>query len=189
MHHDEFARILLSDERRRWQDADKVISQLEIKKDCYVCDLGCGPGYFTLAFAKRIGKNGRIFAVDSDPRMLDLLRKELLKIGKRNVELICSDVTFTGLPGGIIDIAFFANVLHDLPEKREFLKEVRRICKREAKVVDVDWDRNKNSEHGPPSHMRVSEDEALQLFENEGFRLERKIYGGEYHYGLLFSLK
>src|SRR5579875_2313437 len=163
MHHDEFAKILLSDERRKWQNADKVISQLEIKNYFQICDLGCGPGYFTLAFAK--------------------------KVGKRNVELICSDVVSTGLPDATMDIAFFANVLHDIAEKREFLREVKRICKSQAKVVDVDWDKDKASEQGPPAYMRLSEDEALQLFEKEGFRLEKKIYGGEFHYGLLFSLK
>jgi ubiquinone/menaquinone biosynthesis C-methylase UbiE len=189
MHHDEFAKILLSDERRKWQNADKVISQLEIKNYFQICDLGCGPGYFTLAFAKKVGKRGKVFAVDSNPKMLELLRTQLLKLGKRNVELICSDVVSTGLPDATMDIAFFANVLHDIAEKREFLREVKRICKSQAKVVDVDWDKDKASEQGPPAYMRLSEDEALQLFEKEGFRLEKKIYGGEFHYGLLFSLK
>jgi len=189
MHHDEFARMLLSDERRKWQDADKIISQIEIKEDFQICDLGCGPGYFTVAFARKIGKKGKVFAVDSDARMLELLRKELLKIGKKNVELVCSDVADTGLPEETMDIAFFANVLHDLVDKEKFLREVRRICKREAKVIDIDWDKSKASEYGPPVYMRLSEDEALELFEKEGFKLVKKIYGGEYHYGLTFSLR
>ncbi|MEM0117256.1 MAG: class I SAM-dependent methyltransferase [Conexivisphaerales archaeon] len=193
MHRDhfdsEFARILLSDERRRWQDPDRIISQLRIEKDFQICDLGCGPGFFTLAFARKVGSKGKVFAVDSSPKMLEVLRAELIKNRIRNVELICSDVTSTGLPGNSMDIAFFANVLHDIDDKPAFLAEVRRICKKEAQVVNIDWKKDQQSNHGPPDHMRLDEEEALKIFEKEGFRLERTIDGGSYHYGLLFRVE
>lgn len=38
-----------------------------------VADIGCGPGFFTLALAKLVGPNGRVIAADVDQYMLDKL--------------------------------------------------------------------------------------------------------------------
>ena len=35
-----------------------------------VADLGCGPGFYTLALAKLVGPEGRFYAVDSDEKAI-----------------------------------------------------------------------------------------------------------------------
>jgi len=40
-------------------------------------DLGCGDGVFTRALAELIGPNGRIYAVDKDPRALSKLEQRI----------------------------------------------------------------------------------------------------------------
>jgi len=35
-----------------------------------VADLGCGPGYYTLALAECVGLEGRTYAVDSDEKAI-----------------------------------------------------------------------------------------------------------------------
>jgi ubiquinone/menaquinone biosynthesis C-methylase UbiE len=42
-----------------------------------VADLGCGPGYYTLALAERVGPEGRIYAVDSDEKAIRALEKKV----------------------------------------------------------------------------------------------------------------
>jgi ubiquinone/menaquinone biosynthesis C-methylase UbiE len=46
-----------------------------------VLDFGCGPGFFTREFAKRVGENGRVFSVDLQDEMLQILRGKLGKKG------------------------------------------------------------------------------------------------------------
>ena len=49
---------------RRW---------LAVQPGQVVCDLGCGNGYHTLPLAEATGGTGKVFAVDLQPKMLELL--------------------------------------------------------------------------------------------------------------------
>ena len=40
-------------------------------------DFGCGPGFFTREFAKRVGDNGLVIAADLQEEMLEILRGKL----------------------------------------------------------------------------------------------------------------
>lgn len=46
-----------------------------------VVDLGCGMGYFTLAMAKRVAPDGRVFAVDLQSQMLAGARRRAERTG------------------------------------------------------------------------------------------------------------
>ena len=46
-----------------------------------VLEPGCGMGFFTLELARRVGKPGRVVAVDLQPKMLDGLRRRAKRAG------------------------------------------------------------------------------------------------------------
>ena len=187
MEADEFAKILMSQERRRRQNPEKIIKNLGIGKGMAVADLGCGPGFFTVPLALAVGGSGVVYAVDSDARMLSHLQGNLEKLGSTphgSVKRIEADVTRTKIPSGSVDVALFANVLHDLAEPRAFLNEVRRIVKKDSVVVDVDW-KKMDTGIGPPLGLRLSAEESEEILQKAGFKLTRSIYAGRLHYGLL----
>ena len=74
-----------------------------------------------------------------------------------------SDVSHTGIPKRSVDLVLFANLLHEVEDRKAFFQEVRRISKPTAYIVDVDWKKIK-TEHGPPLKERLSEDEAKKFF-------------------------
>lgn len=39
-------------------------------------DLGCGPGFFSLAMAKLVGENGKVVSVDIQDEMLQILKRK-----------------------------------------------------------------------------------------------------------------
>lgn len=39
-------------------------------------DIGCGPGFFTLAMARMAGPEGKVIAIDMQQEMLDLVKKK-----------------------------------------------------------------------------------------------------------------
>jgi len=61
-----------------------------------VLDIGCGPGAVSFMIARRVGVAGHVFAVDRDPRMLELAREKAMQAGVSNI---------TFLEGGF-DVAF-----------------------------------------------------------------------------------
>lgn len=188
---EEFAKHLTSEERKLWQDPERIADEIGLSGRAWVADLACGPGFFTLAFASRLDDGSLVYAVDSNKVMLEYLEKRLKALELKNgslrnkVKIILSDVANTGIESSSVDVAFFANVFHDIQNKSVFLAEVKRICKDSALVIDIDW-KAEETPFGPPAHMRIDEKEAINVIEENGFKLQRRTYGGEYHYCLIF---
>ena len=172
--------------RAEWLNPDKILKVVGVSGGMVVADLGCGPGYFSVPMASMVGKEGLVYAVDSDPLALDRLREgaESNPEGERGtIRIVQSDVTSTGIPNGSVDIAFFANVLHDITDKAAFLCEVKRILKPSGTAVDVDW-RRAPMEVGPPFEMRLDEASVTEILWDNGFGVARTLDVGPFHYGL-----
>jgi ubiquinone/menaquinone biosynthesis C-methylase UbiE len=189
MEEHEFAKSLLAHERKEWQDPEKIISQLGVKKGMTVADLACGPGFFVVPLARVVGKDGRIFAVDRSEIMLGYLRSYMArsKTDSRIVKIVEADVSKTSIPSSSCDIVLFANILHDIDDPKMFFEEVKRISKPNAIAADVDW-KDVDNGFGPPLEIRMSETKAREIFQKNGLKLERSIDAGPYHYGILIKI-
>jgi len=157
-----------------------------IKKGMTMADLGSGPGFFTIPMAQITGETGLVYAVDSNQTMLNSLKQNVAKSGlnPRIIKILKSDVTRTGIAEESVDIVFFANVLHEVEDRKSFFQEVRRISKSTALIVNVDWKKIK-TEHGPPLKERLSEDEAKKVLSENGFTVVRLTDAGPYHYEII----
>ncbi len=189
MNEDEFAKSLLAHERREWQNPEKIIAQIDVKKGMVIADLACGPGFFVVPLARAVGESGRVYAVDSSELMLGYLRSNLERSGtqSQNVTIYKSDVSQTNIPSASCDIVLFANILHDLDYPSEFLTEVKRISKLNALIVDIDW-KDIDNGFGPPLDIRMSETKAQGILKKGGLVLVRSIDPGPYHYGLVLKV-
>ena len=67
------------------------ISKARLCPGNIVYDIGCGSGSITVEAALQVESDGKIFAVDIDPKAVDLTRKNLDKFGISNVETILAD--------------------------------------------------------------------------------------------------
>lgn len=67
------------------------ISKARLSEGDTVYDIGCGSGSITVEAGLQIGKMGKIYAVDVDPKAIELTKKNLAKFGVSNVDLILSD--------------------------------------------------------------------------------------------------
>jgi ubiquinone/menaquinone biosynthesis C-methylase UbiE len=141
------AKFLMSDERKKWPDPETILKSIGIKKGMIIADLGSGPGFFTIPMAQIAGETGVVYAVDSNQAMLNSLKENIAKlnVNKRIVKIIESDVCHTGIPKESVDIVFFANVLHEVDDRKAFFQEVKRISKSTAHVVDIDWKKIKQN--------------------------------------------
>lgn len=68
------------------------ISKARLSEGDTIYDIGCGSGSITVEAGLQIGRTGKIYAIDIDPKAIDLTQKNLAKFGVSNVELMLSDV-------------------------------------------------------------------------------------------------
>ena len=97
-----------------------------------VADLGCGPGFHTLALAELVGPEGRVYAVDSDEKAIRAVEKKADKRGYRNIEAhvsSASDLSF--IKYGSVDFVLANGLLCSMaPQHHEpAVNEIRRILK------------------------------------------------------------
>ena len=64
---------------------DTVIQSLGLSPGKIVADIGSGGGYFSLRFAQAVGKSGKVYAVDVDPKLLDYVRRQGEAMGLSNL--------------------------------------------------------------------------------------------------------
>ena len=188
----EFSKILMNEGRRKWQDPDSIIEQIGITEGATLVDLGCGPGYFTVAFSRAVGREGTVYAVDRDPVMIQELRRNLSKLTPEtsgNVRIIEADVLDTGIEEHCADVVFFAIILHDIEDKSRFFSEAFRIAKGQSSIfVDIDWQKSQ-MEVGPPLDRRLSESETRRILKENGLEIVHLINAGPYHYGFVAKRK
>lgn len=98
-----------------------------------VLDFGCGPGFFTREFANVVGESGRVFAVDLQEEMLEIVR------GKMETGFLLPRVTLhrcepdsINLPAdlnGTLDAAFAIFVVHEVPDPYKLFGEIFSLLK------------------------------------------------------------
>lgn len=66
-----------------------TISKARLTEGAAVVDMGCGTGGLTVEAALQVGSKGRVYAIDEDPKAIELTKSNLQKFGvEGNVALI-----------------------------------------------------------------------------------------------------
>jgi ubiquinone/menaquinone biosynthesis C-methylase UbiE len=93
-----------------------------------VLDFGCGPGFFTRAFAQQVGTTGMVIAADVQDEMLTIVREKLGGDGllPRIRTHRCAPDTIGLSPqcDGKIDVAFALFVVHEVPDPERLFREI-----------------------------------------------------------------
>jgi ubiquinone/menaquinone biosynthesis C-methylase UbiE len=97
-----------------------------------VADLGCGPGFYAVELAERVGPGGKVYAVDSDDRAVRALEKKAREHGLGNIEAhACSAASLNFIENGTVDFVLAHGLLCSMaPGQRDAaVGEIKRILK------------------------------------------------------------
>ncbi len=168
-------------ERQRWQNPEKILLGLELKKGDIFVDIGCGEGYFALPAARIVGRHGKVFGVDIDPTAITALKNEATREGLNNMFFITGSAEEVIVCEGCADLIFFGIDLHDFRDPEKVLRNARKMVKPFGRLADLDW-RKQETPFGPPLPIRFSEETSSAMIISAGFFVESVTYPGPYHY-------
>lgn len=103
--------------RDRWQLPDRVLGVLDLREGETVADLGAGGGYFTYRLARAVGLEGTVYAVDTDPDMVEHLRARAEHKGYPQIQVVHPEGDTPQLPEAV-DAVLTVNAFHHLPDDR-----------------------------------------------------------------------
>lgn len=117
---------------------DEILEKLHIRDGQIIADIGSGGGYFTLAFARRTGRTGRVYAVDVKKKYQDFIRRQVEKEGLVNTSFVLAGEGKLNLPGAGLDLIFARNVFHHLPERSQYFAELKNYLKPGGTVAIIE---------------------------------------------------
>lgn len=159
-----------------------------------VADLGAGTGHYTLAAAKMVeGKdmNGKVYAIDVQKDLLDRIKTEANREHLANIEIIWGNAEKIGgtkLHDGSVDVVIASNIFFQVEDRVSFAKEISRILKSKGRLLFIEWSDSFGG-IGPHKDAVVTENQARDFFEKNGFVIEKGLAVGSHHYGLVIRKK
>ncbi len=137
--------------RKLLQNPKKIFGRF-VRNGDTVVDLGCGGGFFTVALAQMVGENGRVTAVDMQEEMLDITCQSAQKKGVMDrITLHLCKPTDLGLSNLRVDFALAFYVVHEVPDRQRFMRQVAGILKPDAVFLLVE----------PKHHVKTPEFELI----------------------------
>ena len=116
------------------------IKKFDIKKGMTIVDYGCGPGRYSIRFAREVGPEGKVYAVDIHEMAIQAVEEKIRKYGLKNIETKLAkgyenNVYDTGIQNETADMVCAIDMFFIIKKPTDFLKEIKRILKKDGILV------------------------------------------------------
>ncbi len=118
---------------------DQILETLALQPGQTIADIGSGGGYFSLRFADAVGRQGKVYAIDTNPEFLEFISSIAKEKGLDTVETIIATENNLSLPERSLDLIFIRNVYHHLSNRVKYFKNLAGALKPEGKVIIIDY--------------------------------------------------
>ena len=147
---------------------DRVMDILKITEGRTVADIGAGSGWFTVRAAKRVGPNGKVFAVEINQEYIDYIAKRAKEAGFNNIKTILGKPDDPGLPADSVDAVFILKTYHEIAEPVALMKKIKTALKKGGRIGIIDRNGN-GADHGLDKEVVIRELKLAGLLLKEQF--------------------
>jgi predicted methyltransferase len=167
--------LLEAPDRDQWNKPDQVMDALGVAEGSIVAELGAAGGWFTLQLARRVGPNGRVYAEDIQPAMLEAINRRMQKENVSNVTTVLGTPSDPRLSGGI-DAALISDAFHEMDDPTDrtiivtLLRNVGLSLKPQGRLGIVDWTPGAGGP-GPAADQRADPGVIIRAARAAGLRL------------------
>jgi len=159
--------------RAEWQKPEEVVKALVVTQGQTVGDIGSGPGYFSLRFAKATGESGQVYAVDVVPKMLEVLRQRIEAARLYNITPVLASSDEPLIARGACDLILIVDTYHHFPDGPVYLKVLKSKLKKGGRIANIDFHQG-DLPVGPPAEQKISREDFLKEATAAGLGLTRE---------------
>jgi ubiquinone/menaquinone biosynthesis C-methylase UbiE len=148
----------------------EIVKAVEVGAGQAVADIGAGTGLFTREFAKAVGAEGRVYAVDISPAFLKHIAEEAKKAGQEKViETVLGAQDGTNLAAGTVDVVFICDTYHHFDDPKAMLASIRQALRPGGRLYVIDFDRDGDASEFVKNHVRAAKEVFFGEIEGAGF--------------------
>ena len=135
-------------------NTQRDLKKIPLKEGMAVVDYGCGPGRYTLPVAKLVGPKGKVFAVDTHPLAIKMVKRKAARESLGNIKAVLVDSYDTGIQGSSIDLVLLIDTLPLVNNSDALFQELYRLLKPDGLIFI--------------SHGRIKMSRTREIVENSG---------------------
>lgn len=132
--------LLVSPLRKLAEPVERLVGPC-VERGMTVVDPGCGLGYVSIPLARMVGPEGRVLAVDVEPRAVDRLKRRARKADVLDrIDARACDSRDLGLAEyrGEVDLVTVIHALHELEDLPGFLSQIQALLKPGGRLLVVE---------------------------------------------------
>lgn len=165
-------------DRDKWQRADELIRELNLKPGNKVADVGCHEGYMTVKLSKVVGASGKVFSVDVDQSKLDKLKTNLQELQISNATPVKGDYDDPKLSLNSLDAVIILDTYHEMDDHDKILQHIKASLKSGGRLVicePIADERKKLTRSEQEKKHELGMNFALDDLKKAGFKITKQI--------------
>lgn len=125
-------------ERIKMLDLNKIVNELQLPDKPTLVDIGTGTGVFAEELLNII-PNSKCYGLDICEEMINWVKENRENNLNSRLETILMTENVIPLPDEVADLVFMITVHHELDDSQTLLNDVKRVLKKNGKVLICDW--------------------------------------------------
>ncbi len=172
-------------EREKEERVTLLLKNMDLKPGIAVADIGAGSGYHAVRISKMVG-DGKIYAVDVEPKMIDYLNKRIKEEGYKNIKTILGKEQSVELPAASIDIMIMVDVYHELSFPYEIARSMLDALKPGGKLFLIEYRAEDSSVPIKQVH-KMTQKQAVKELKAAGFSFVKNMGNLPWQHCMVFS--
>ncbi len=162
---------LEAESREVFAKRKEIVDACKVKSGMTVADVGACTGLFTRLFAKGVGADGKVYAVDISPKLIGHINKTCKKVGIMNVVGVVCTQRSAKLPANAIDLVFICNTYHHFEFPFRSMRSIHQALKPGGEVIVIDFHRVKGkTREWTFNHVRAGQEVFTKEIVSCGFK-------------------
>lgn len=168
---EEWAKKWEAESREIYAHREKILAACKLEPGMSVADVGAGSGLFTRLFARAVGPEGKVYAVDIAENFIKYIEQTGRQAGLKNIAGVVCTQDDSRLPPDSVDRVFICDTYHHFEYPAKTMATIHRALKKGGRIVLVEFHRIPGvSREWTMNHVRAGQEEFTKEIEAAGFK-------------------